>query len=885
MTDRYEGLAAGVGSLLTSGKWTDFKVICHDRTFNVHKAVVCSQSAFFEAAVEGRFRESQENKIDLSEDDVEVVEVLINYPSYERPSTTKLEKNEVGKGKGKEKKPKTRTWDMHFHLKVYSIAQRCFVEGLQTLSATELRCLAETKWDTDEFREIVISIYNSTVGRDDLMREMVVRVLAEDAAHAVTRGRNAEQFTALVEIDGGLAAAHLSLANYCRNSLFINAQCSDLVVKCGSREWKVHKAIVLPQIEVVAKAFEGGFKEDTDNAYTFKDVDPAAVHAMLQFLYTGIYSADGNDVVSCHIHVIKLAEQYMLSLLCDLAAKKFEACMWRRWDQPDFAVAVDLIYAHGPDSMSRLKTTLLDIGRKHMAVLLREPETHPDFHEVVRRVPGFLADLCTGMSLFNNTIDLTAVVSRGHYRSKTHSMTPNAYLSDSEDSDSDVAVRDLLRGVNGAFASGKHADLTIEAGDRKWKVHMIIVCASCDYFQKACEGSFKEAKSDTIRLHDDLPGAVNAWLQFLYKCGFECPADFRGTLELCVSVYQLADKYLVKRLGVIAKKTIAGKMLDTNDADLAIAIDVLYGHSIEPVPAFQDILDALVRDNFLKLFGEPERYPEFRVAAAANPGFAAKAASNWASSRPKVSRFRCTCATCGPKHLVLEVGDGVEEHTVITCLSGMEATSNVIKLPDDDPTAVNALLEYLYGREFIRPADRTGADGFTQDTKLLVAVYRLADKYLMHSLKALAEKRFRITMEGANIDLGIPLMIDEVEDASSDELDSLHAMLINCVPAKFPKAFSIPDKFRMVHQALAKKPMLAYKITLEYATERTATVVRYKCDDKFCPSNMSKLCSSYGAGIDLPKDMYLHRIRCPWESCGGVLDQESLDDETSSAEE
>lgn len=63
------------------GKYSDLKVICNDRQWSVHKAIVCSRSGFFDGACSHRFRESETGVIDLSEDDEEAVEQMIHCTS------------------------------------------------------------------------------------------------------------------------------------------------------------------------------------------------------------------------------------------------------------------------------------------------------------------------------------------------------------------------------------------------------------------------------------------------------------------------------------------------------------------------------------------------------------------------------------------------------------------------------------------------------------------------------------------------------------------------------------------------------------------------------------------------------------------------------------
>ncbi|KAF1943876.1 hypothetical protein EJ02DRAFT_501833 [Clathrospora elynae] len=75
---RYEEFIGSMKSLLETGKHSDFIISCGEDTYNVHKSIVCSQCEFFDAA--SRFgKEGEEGKVDLVDDEPEIVKHLVNY--------------------------------------------------------------------------------------------------------------------------------------------------------------------------------------------------------------------------------------------------------------------------------------------------------------------------------------------------------------------------------------------------------------------------------------------------------------------------------------------------------------------------------------------------------------------------------------------------------------------------------------------------------------------------------------------------------------------------------------------------------------------------------------------------------------------------------------
>ncbi|KAL1596462.1 hypothetical protein SLS60_009108 [Paraconiothyrium brasiliense] len=85
----YDEFMQSMKSLLEFGKHSDFKITCGDKTWDVHKAIVCSQSDFLDAATRFGGKETTEGVIDLSNDDPDVVGCMIQFMyevDYQLPS-------------------------------------------------------------------------------------------------------------------------------------------------------------------------------------------------------------------------------------------------------------------------------------------------------------------------------------------------------------------------------------------------------------------------------------------------------------------------------------------------------------------------------------------------------------------------------------------------------------------------------------------------------------------------------------------------------------------------------------------------------------------------------------------------------------------------------
>nr|OQO29841.1 hypothetical protein B0A51_01998 [Rachicladosporium sp. CCFEE 5018] len=219
------------------------------------------------------------------------------------------------------------------------------------------------------------------------------------------------------------------------------------------------------------------------------------------------------------------------------------------------------------------------------------------------------------------------------------------------------------------FVDGKYADLTIEVGERKWKVHKFIVCSGCDFFAEACDGRFKlEAAANTIKMPEDDPVAVSALLEYLYTSNFVLPTDrngaptYRQRIALIVAVYKLADKYVLSELMDLAEEKFNKFTEDgTWETEIPAMVDAVEDTPIDAENALQTTLIQAIASEYSEIFNDPGDYSEIHAALSRRPMLALKAARVWAARRKsRVKSYRCSSRRCIARKNFFEVSTVVK---------------------------------------------------------------------------------------------------------------------------------------------------------------------------------------------------------------------------------
>lgn len=101
--------------------------------------------------------------------------------------------------------------------------------------------------------------------------------------------------------------------------------------------------------------------------------------------------------------------------------------------------------------------------------------------------------------------------------------------------------------------TGNFADAVIICGQKSWNVHKTIICSRCDWFQKALDGNFEEARTNTVTIPEsEFSSEYIACLIFYIYSGAldisKIPDDGKSLVEKCVRLWAVADFFLFEPL-------------------------------------------------------------------------------------------------------------------------------------------------------------------------------------------------------------------------------------------------------------------------------------------------------------------------------------------------
>ncbi|MCJ1438124.1 hypothetical protein MMC27_007511 [Xylographa pallens] len=185
------------------------------------------------------------------------------------------------------------------------------------------------------------------------------------------------------------------------HKLLNNSDYSDFTVKCGTKTWRIHRAIVCSRSKYFKRACDGDFKEAREAILTLVDEDPALIEEMLLYLYTMQYPQTplslrkAKDMV-LDAKMYSIADKYDLPDLKQKALKAFRPLLALHHSDPLFTEAASYVYGMTIDSDRGLRDLVKSLVWEERTVML----ARKDVQECIMHTEGFKDDVL--QSLFAN---------------------------------------------------------------------------------------------------------------------------------------------------------------------------------------------------------------------------------------------------------------------------------------------------------------------------------------------------------------------------------------------------------------------------------------------------------------------------------------------------
>ncbi|KAI9367463.1 BTB/POZ protein [Aspergillus egyptiacus] len=187
--------------LFTKGLYSDMNVVCEGFTFNVHQAILCPQSSFFKAAMEGEFEEAKTRTINLPADDLETIERVLSFLYLEDYSVDSHTVDIKGGSSPEPTQVPTPLAESYIsveeaaafsepdnHIQVYLAADKFGIPALKTLSAERLKAWANKNWQSPAFLQAIQDIRAVAPAHDSQLKDILVDVVAGNINPLIANG-------------------------------------------------------------------------------------------------------------------------------------------------------------------------------------------------------------------------------------------------------------------------------------------------------------------------------------------------------------------------------------------------------------------------------------------------------------------------------------------------------------------------------------------------------------------------------------------------------------------------------------------------------------------------------------------------------------------------
>ncbi|OBT66403.1 hypothetical protein VE03_04879 [Pseudogymnoascus sp. 23342-1-I1] len=199
-------------TLLDSGRYSDLRIVCREKSWNVHRNVLSTASSVFERMIDELPADSRPGVIDLTKYDPNIVEKMLRFiyqKDYDDERGIVPARLSIIIALQEPAQPIPNGEALIINIKVLIIAEDFGLNDLMNLAMEKYTEAIYELWDTPSFEGSIVLLYNS--GIDKVRSRKLLRVTANIIAGNVAMLLERKSFRDVLNLYGKLATEVLSM--------------------------------------------------------------------------------------------------------------------------------------------------------------------------------------------------------------------------------------------------------------------------------------------------------------------------------------------------------------------------------------------------------------------------------------------------------------------------------------------------------------------------------------------------------------------------------------------------------------------------------------------------------------------------------------------------
>ncbi|KAK5170565.1 uncharacterized protein LTR77_005153 [Saxophila tyrrhenica] len=210
MDEGVEEMSCALQKMLLTGAYSDLTIHCGEKSWAVHKVLLCSRSDYFKAACRpDAFKEGHDACInlvattdeghedDLSADNPEAVELMIDLIYRHNYTAPHIHISVASaNGGGGHSNNRAVPWltpsgdcNVVMHAKMYALGSKYGIKSLQDVAKIKFSEAACYAWNDRRFVDAIQVVYTTTPDEDKGLRDITTRTIHEHCAQLVRKPR------------------------------------------------------------------------------------------------------------------------------------------------------------------------------------------------------------------------------------------------------------------------------------------------------------------------------------------------------------------------------------------------------------------------------------------------------------------------------------------------------------------------------------------------------------------------------------------------------------------------------------------------------------------------------------------------------------------------